>query len=99
MECVPGMTLEETFYLSQTIASVAVVGSLIYLGLQVRYAERAQRGIMQQDRADRTSHAALTLAQGGLASIWHRGAAGDPSSSGLRKRRRRLPRTTSRSRT
>jgi hypothetical protein len=30
------MTLEETFYLSQTIASVAVVGSLIYLGLQVR---------------------------------------------------------------
>ena len=75
------MTLEETFYLSQTIASVAVVGSLIYLGLQVRYAERAQRGIMQQGRADRTSQAALTLAQGGLSSIWHRGAAGDPSLS------------------
>jgi hypothetical protein len=36
------MTLEESFYLSQTIASVAVLGSLIYLGLQVRYAERAQ---------------------------------------------------------
>ena len=35
------MTLEEAFYLSQTVASVAVVGSLIYLGLQVRYAERA----------------------------------------------------------
>lgn len=75
------MTLEETFYLSQTIASVAVVGSLIYLGLQVRYAERAQRGIMQQGRADRTSQAALTLAHGGLSSIWHRGAAGDPSLS------------------
>jgi len=73
------VTLEETFYLSQTIASVAVVGSLVYLGLQVRYAERAQRGIMQQGRADRTAHAALTLAQGGLSSIWHRGAAGDTS--------------------
>ncbi|MGH8253627.1 MAG: hypothetical protein ACRES2_06265 [Steroidobacteraceae bacterium] len=71
------MTLEETFYLSQTVASVAVVGSLIYLGLQVRYAERAQRGIMQQGRADRTSQAALTLAQAELSSIWHRGAAGD----------------------
>ena len=30
------MTLEEVFYMSQSIASVAVVGSLIYLGLQVR---------------------------------------------------------------
>lgn len=58
-----------------------MVGSLIYLGLQVRYAERAQRGIMQQGRADRTSHAALTLARGGLSSVWHRGAAGDPSMS------------------
>ena len=75
------MTLEETFYLSQTIASVAVVGSLIYLGLQVRYAERAQRGIMQQGRADRASQAALTLARADLSSIWHRGAAGDPSLS------------------
>jgi hypothetical protein len=75
------MNLEETFYLSQTIASVAVVGSLIYLGLQVRYAERAQRGIMQQGRADRTSQAGLTLAQKELSSIWHRGAAGDPSLS------------------
>ena len=75
------MTLEQTFYLSQTIASVAVVGTLVYLGLQVRYAERAQRGIMQQGRADRTSQAALTLAQGGLSSIWHRGAVGDQSLS------------------
>ena len=75
------MTLEQTFYLSQTIASVAVVGTLVYLGLQVRYAERAQRGIMQQGRADRASQAALTLAQGGLSSIWHRGAVGDQTLS------------------
>jgi hypothetical protein len=47
------MTLEQIFYLSQSIASVAVVGSLIYLGLQVRGAERSQRAIMQQGRADR----------------------------------------------
>jgi len=47
------MTLEQIFYLSQSVASVAVVGSLIYLGLQVRSAECSQRAIMQQGRADR----------------------------------------------
>lgn len=46
------MTLEQIFYLSQSVASVAVVGSLIYLGLQVRSAERSQRSIMQQGRED-----------------------------------------------
>jgi len=36
------MTLEEIFYASQSVASIAVVGSLIYLGLQVRAADRSQ---------------------------------------------------------
>ena len=55
------MSLEQVFYLSQSIASIAVVGSLIYLGLQVRSAERSQRAIMQQGRADRSSNASLTV--------------------------------------
>ena len=42
------MSLEEIFYLSQSIASVAVVGSLIYLGLQVRASDRGQRSIKQR---------------------------------------------------
>ena len=71
------MTLEDVYYISQTIASVAVVGSLIYVGLQVRYAERSQRGLMQQARADRTSVASLTVAGGELARIWMKGGAGD----------------------
>jgi len=71
------MTLEEIFYVSQSVASIAVVGSLIYLGLQVRYAERSQRGIMQQGRADRTSQNSLALADPVLARIWQKGAAGD----------------------
>lgn len=73
----PDMTLEETFYLSQSLASVAVVGSLIYLGLQVRYAERSQRGIMQQGRADRATHMALVTAHADLAPVWRRGLMGD----------------------
>ena len=72
------MTLENIFYISQTIASVAVVGSLIYVGLQVRYAERSQRGLMQQARADRTSEGSLIVAGPELALIWMKGGAGDP---------------------
>ncbi|HEY3639247.1 MAG TPA: hypothetical protein VGK90_13955 [Rhizomicrobium sp.] len=71
------MTLENIFYISQSIASIAVVGSLIYVGLQVRYAERAQRGMMQQARADRTSTGSLAVADAGLARIWLKGMAGD----------------------
>ena len=73
------MTLEQIFYLSQSIASVAVVGSLIYLGLQVRSAERSQRAIMQQGRADRASNAALAIASPELAHVFQRGVAGDPT--------------------
>ena len=73
------MTLEQIFYLSQSIASVAVVGSLIYLGLQVRSAERSQRAIMQQGRADRASNAALAIAHPELARVFQKGVAGDPT--------------------
>ena len=73
------MTLEEIFYASQSVASIAVVGSLIYLGLQVRGADRSQRAIMQQGRADRASKASLTVAGAELARIWEKGMAGDPT--------------------
>jgi hypothetical protein len=73
------MSLEQVFYLSQSIASVAVVASLIYLGLQVRGADRSQRAIMQRGRADRVSSAALTVAHGELARVWQRGMDADPT--------------------
>ena len=71
------MSLEEVFYLSQSIASVAVVGSLIYLGLQARAADRGQRSIMQQGRADRVSKAWLTIASPELAVVWQKGMDAD----------------------
>lgn len=73
------MTLEEIFYASQSVASVAVVASLIYLGLQVRGADRSQRAIMQQGRADRASNASLTVARAEFARLWEKGMAGDPT--------------------
>jgi hypothetical protein len=72
------MSLEQVFYLSQSTASIAVVGSLIYLGLQTRGAERSQRAIMQQGRADRSSNASLIVANSELARIRQRGTDGDP---------------------
>jgi hypothetical protein len=71
------MTLENIFYISQSIASVAVVASLIYLALEVRHAERSQRGMMQQARADRTANASLATADPELARVWLKGMAGD----------------------
>ena len=73
------MTLEEVFYMSQSIASVAVVGSLIYLGPQVRGADRSQRAMMQQGRADRASKASLALASPELAVVWQKGMDAAPT--------------------
>jgi hypothetical protein len=73
------MTLESIAYISQSIASLAVIGSLIYLGIQVHDAQRSQRGMMQKARADRTSANSLAVANPDLARIWLKGGAGDSS--------------------
>lgn len=72
------MTLEEIFYASQSLAAVAVIASILYLAQQVRQAERVQRGIMQQGRADRISIASLMMAEPALARIYQRAQSGDP---------------------
>ena len=71
------MTLEEIFYASQSIAAVAVVASILYLAQQVRQADRVQRGIMQQGRADRVAQSSLMVADPGLARIFQKGLAAD----------------------
>ncbi|HEY6325008.1 MAG TPA: hypothetical protein VIW73_00650 [Candidatus Cybelea sp.] len=71
------MSLEHIFYVSQSIAAVAVVASLLYLAQQVRQADRVQRATMQQGRADRTSQASLAAANPDLARVFQKGAAGD----------------------
>lgn len=76
------MSLEQVFYLSQSIASVAVIGTLIYLGVQIRDTERNQRAIMQQGRADRICSNSMTLANTPeLAAEWSRLFAANPQLS------------------
>jgi len=70
------MSIEVIYYVSQIASSVAVIASIIYLALQVRQAERSQRAVTQQIRADRVSDFALRLAEG-LAAILDKGARGD----------------------
>jgi len=47
------MTLEDIYFISQIIAAVAIVASLIFVGLQIRQSDRIQRAVMRQSRADR----------------------------------------------
>ena len=44
------MNLEEVYYVSQIVASVAVLASLIYLALQTRQSALGQRALMHQQR-------------------------------------------------
>ena len=45
------------------VSGIAVVVSLVYLALQVRHAEKTQRALMHQTRAERVINAALTSMQ------------------------------------
>jgi hypothetical protein len=73
------MTLQDLANLSQIVASIAVVASLIYLAVQVGQGERNQRAMIQQGRADRASGGAMALADASMASVFRKGMIGDPS--------------------
>jgi hypothetical protein len=72
------MTLEQVFFVSQSVAAAAVVASILYLAREVRQSERVQRATMQQGRADRASQASLTIATPALAPIWQKGLSAKP---------------------
>jgi hypothetical protein len=67
------MTLSDIASIGGIVSSGAVALSLFYVATQVRQAERNQRGLMQQGRADRVSGMLLHLAQPGAGSIWVKG--------------------------
>lgn len=57
------MSLSGLASIGSLISGVAVLISLIYLALQVRQAERNQRALMQQGRADRNANVNLRTAE------------------------------------
>jgi hypothetical protein len=72
------MTLEQVFFISQSIAAAAVVASILYLAREVRQSERVQRATMQQGRADRAAHSSLTIASAELSRIWQKALSPKP---------------------
>ena len=56
------MTLEEMYFVSQIVAAVAIVASLIFVGIQLRQSERTQRAAMHQGRTQRGMDMALRSA-------------------------------------
>jgi hypothetical protein len=67
------MSLSDLASLGSFVSGVAVLVSLIYLALQVRQAERNQRGLMQQGRAERVADHTLRMAEPGLAEVYWKG--------------------------
>lgn len=72
------MTLEQISDLSQAIAALAVVVSLIYLAVQVRQTERNQRAMMQQVRTDRGITLSKCFTEPHMASLMSKMAADSP---------------------
>jgi hypothetical protein len=67
------MSLTDVAAFASIVSSAAVALSLFYVALQVRQAEKNQRGLMQQGRADRVGNALLQIAEPSRASVWIKG--------------------------
>ncbi len=75
------MTLEDISNLSQAIAALAVVVSLIYLALQTRQSARNQRAMMHSARAQSIRDSFYRMGDPSFAAIWRAGVAAAPDMS------------------
>lgn len=64
------MTLEELYWIGQTVAAVAVVASLFYLAMQTRQMAHAQRNTMHLARAQEITTHMMRQSERDLASIF-----------------------------
>lgn len=70
------MTLEDFYFISQIIATGAVLGSLIYLALQTRHAARSSRALMHENRASTVLRHLEMTTDAEFHPIWVRGILG-----------------------
>ncbi len=71
------MSLEEFNYIAEIIASIAVIASLLYVGLQVKQNTEATRATAAQSFAEvDNGFVGLINTSNNLADILHRGAMG-----------------------
>jgi hypothetical protein len=67
------LTLSEVATLASIASSAAVALSLFYVAVQVRQAEKNQRALMQQGRADRAWEGAFRVADPALSAVFYKG--------------------------
>ncbi len=67
------MTLSDIATVGNIVSSAALTISLVYVALQVRQAEKNQRGLMQQGGANRLTTDLMHIAQPHMASVWIKG--------------------------
>lgn len=67
------MTLSDVATLASIVSSAAVALSLFYVALQVRQADKNQRALMQQGRADRAWEGAFRVADPALSAVFYKG--------------------------
>jgi hypothetical protein len=67
------LTLSDVATLASIVSSAAVALSLVYVALQVRQAERNQRALMQQGRADRAWDGAFRVADPAISALFYKG--------------------------
>ncbi|MGQ0741891.1 MAG: hypothetical protein ACT4OG_06300 [Alphaproteobacteria bacterium] len=72
------MALSELASIANLITSVAVLGSLIFLGQQIRQSARNQRSIMDRGRSQQVSDWLQFIASPDIAPLIFRGHAMDP---------------------
>jgi len=71
------MSLENFYYISQIIASFAVLASLIYLALQTRQNSKNQKALMNQGVVNRTSDTIHWLSEPRMLDLYIRVQAGE----------------------
>jgi hypothetical protein len=75
------MSLEEVYYVSQTIAAVAIIGSLVLVIIQLRQSDKTQRALVHQTRADRNVTVARSMLDADVARLLAKAAAHEASFS------------------
>ena len=63
------MNLEDAYFISQIIAAVAIVASLIFVGVQLRQSDKTQRAAIHQARTDRVMNVFALMAQPNVVAL------------------------------
>ena len=75
------MSLEDVYYLSQILAAIAIVASLVFVGLQIHQSDKTQRAIMHQARIQRSMHLVLSSSDVHFVGAMERVLTADASTS------------------